>query len=190
MSNENKILSYGEYRSLIKNGDVLLYRGTGLTSNLIQKISGSPYSHVGIAAWWNDRLMVLEAVGKGVVASTLSDNLQRYHGGVDYFWCKENIAEDKRITMVQFAQAQLGKEYNRLQVLVSGISAALGLSLKDEEGRFKHAAGKYFCSEYVADIYHQANLDLAMDMKSKKTSPDAIAQSPMLKLKGILKGDY
>lgn len=187
MKTSQKILSYDEYRHLIKNGDVLLYRGTGVTSWLIQKISGSPYSHVGVAAWWNNRLMVLEAVGKGVVASVLSENLARYHGGVDYFWCKQEIPEADRLKMLDFAQLQLGKEYNFFEVAWSGLGASLRIPAKREDGTLKHAAGKFFCSQYVSDIFRVAVVDLAINLSSDRTPPGAIAESPLLKFKGMLK---
>lgn len=182
-----KILSYEQYRSLIKNGDVLLYRGTGITSWLIQKISRSAYSHVGIAAWWNDRLMVLEAVGKGVRACAMSENLRRYHGSVDYFWCRETITDEDRMKMLEFAQLQLGKEYNFLEVGWSGFCAALGLPVKNRDGSLKHPAGKFFCSQYVSDIFRAGGVDLAIQFSSDRTPPGAIAESPLLKFKGVLK---
>ena len=184
---QQKVLSYDTYRSMIKNGDVLLYSGTDPVSKLIQSISDSEYSHAGIAVWWNDRLMVLEAQTKGVVASRLSDNLKKYNGGVDYYWCKKDITDDKRTQMVAFAQEQLGKEYNYIKVAASGLRAALGLSMKNQDGSFKHPAGKYFCSQFVSEIYHMAGMDLAINLSSDRTSPQAIADSPLLVQKGILK---
>lgn len=181
------VLHYDTYRTLIKNGDVLLYRGTGWSSWVIQKVTGSPYSHAGVAAWWNTRLMVLEAVGKGVVASPLSENLKRYHGGVDYYWCATPIADPQRMQMLDFAQMQLGKEYNLLQVIMSGLRTFFRVKIKNSKGRFKHAAGKYFCSQYVSDVYRQAQVDLGIDLSSDRVTPDAIARSPALTLKGILK---
>ncbi len=182
-----EIIPYAQYRALIKNGDVFLYRGTGLVSWLIQKITSSPYSHVGIAAWWNTRLMVLEAVGKGVVASPLSENLKRYHGRVDYYWCKTPITDMDRLRMLDFAQMQLGKKYNLMEVVWMGVRVLLRLKLKDKDGDLKHAAGQYFCSEYVARTFRQVGVDLAIDLSGDRVAPDAIARSPALQLKGILK---
>lgn len=186
---EAEVLSYETYRELIKNGDVLLYRGTGWMSWLIQKVTRSPYSHAGVAAWWNTRLMVLEAVGKGVVASPLSENLKRYHGRVDYFWCATAIADPQRTQMLDFAQMQLGKEYNLMQVIMNGVRTLLGVRIKNRKGRFKHAAGTYFCSQYVSDVYCQANVDLGIDLSSDRVTPESIAKSPALVLKGILKAE-
>lgn len=40
---------FSEGQDLLQNGDVLLYRGTGIISRVIQKISKGQYSHVSIA---------------------------------------------------------------------------------------------------------------------------------------------
>lgn len=68
-------LRYRDVRSAINDGDVLMYLGRNLPSRLIQWATRSRYSHAGLAAWWNGRLMVLETVGKGVVV-TPSPRLQ------------------------------------------------------------------------------------------------------------------
>lgn len=183
----SKALSYQEYRHQIKDGDILLYRGTSLNARIIRRFFDSPYTHAGIVAWWNDRLMVMEAVEKGVIVTPLSENLGRHHGGVDYFECKVALAEDERASMVQFAQMQLGKEYNLWTLLASGLRVVLRLSLKDKNGSYKHPAGKYFCSQYVSDIYEQAGIDLNIELNSTRTSPAAIAQSPLLRFNGVLK---
>lgn len=185
----SNVLSYQEVRQQMKSGDVLLYRGEDIKSRFIRLFFKSPYTHAGIVAWWNNRLMVLEAVEKGVIATPLSENLGRHAGGVDYFVYTETLSDDKRATMVQFAQMQLGKDYNLWALLVSGMRVVLGLSLKDKNGDFRRAAGMYFCSQYVSDIYAQAGIDLNIDLASTRTSPDAIASSPMLKLHGRLKID-
>jgi hypothetical protein len=82
---------------------------------------------------------------------------------------------------------QLGKEYNLWALLKSGMRVVLGLSLKDKDGAFRHPAGRYFCSQYVSDIYKNGGVDLGIDLNSTRTSPDAIANSPLLDLQGVLK---
>jgi hypothetical protein len=183
----SKILSYIEVRDQLKDGDVLLYRGQGMFATSVRLLFKSPYSHAGIVVWWGNRLMVMEAVGKGVIASPLSQNLRRTHGGVDCFQYKSALSDDKRAVMVEFAQLQLGKEYNLWVLLVSGMRALLRLSLQDKNGQFRHAAGKYFCSQYVSDIYDQAGIDLNINLDSTRTSPAAIADSPLLEFHGKLK---
>ena len=78
-------MNFQEYqiiRDTINNADVLMYKGTTLISRIIRKLTKSEYSHAGIVAWWNERLMVLEAVGKGVIVTPISSNISHYKGEV------------------------------------------------------------------------------------------------------------
>ena len=67
--------------------------GDLFASRIIRWATGSPYSHAGLAVWWNERLMVLEAVGKGVVVTPLSANVRGYHGDVEWF---TSVDDDRR----------------------------------------------------------------------------------------------
>lgn len=185
----SNLVSYHDHRQHIKNGDVLLYQGEGGFAWIVSRFFNSPYTHAGIVATWNDRLMVMEAVGKGVIATPLSENLARHKGGVDHFQCTMELPAAKRTRMVQFAQMQLGKEYNLWALLKSGMRVVFQLSLKAKSGEFKHPAGKYFCSQYVSEIYEKAGIDLNIDLKSTRTAPSAIADSPLLKRQCTLKID-
>jgi hypothetical protein len=76
----NMNISYIKARDKIQDGDVLLYKGKGILSYIIKKVTKSQYSHSGITGRWNDRLMVLEVTRIGVRVITLSRNVSRYHG--------------------------------------------------------------------------------------------------------------
>lgn len=60
--NNQLILPYSTAKPLIKEGDVLLFRGRGLVSFLIQKFNMSPYSHVGVASWHNFKSGSLDGI--------------------------------------------------------------------------------------------------------------------------------
>lgn len=54
-------LTYQHARDEIQTGDLIALRGTrGLFAWLIRIITGSPYTHTGIAIWINGRLLVVE----------------------------------------------------------------------------------------------------------------------------------
>ncbi|MFQ5824003.1 MAG: YiiX/YebB-like N1pC/P60 family cysteine hydrolase [bacterium] len=180
-----KTYQYAHVRSQIKNGDVLMYKGKGLISFLITKITGSAYSHAGIAVWWNKRLMVMEAVGKGVIVTPLSHNVEHYKGDVEWFWCKEQISDEHRIKMVQFAQEELGKSYAKWKLIIFGLFILLkkDMDKRDELRR----ANKLFCSYYVAQIYNSIGLDLKKNKSDRFMTPDDISKSPLLIKKAVLK---
>jgi hypothetical protein len=55
-------MKYNDARNKIKSGDLFLYQGQTFMGKTVRVFTGSSYSHVGIALWVKDRLMVLEAL--------------------------------------------------------------------------------------------------------------------------------
>ena len=186
---ESKILKYDQVRREIKDGDILLYKGKGVLRSgfiptLVQLVTRSPYSHAGIAVWWNDRLMVIEAIGNGVIVNPVSLSLDRYHARVEWFSCQEEIRDEKRREMIRYAQEELGKGYAAwlafrfmVKMLFTG-----GFDKGDPVQREK----SYYCSEFVSNIYTHAGLDLRKGRSDRYMSPDDIARSPLLIPRGIL----
>lgn len=87
------ILPIEEARLLIREADVLLFRGNGLFSGLIQKAGEGSYSHVALASWYNGsrESSLLEVVefreGKGgrTVNLTSAYNSQLQAGLIDVY---------------------------------------------------------------------------------------------------------
>jgi hypothetical protein len=178
-------IEYEVGRLQIKNGDVLMYRGRSLESRIIQWATRSKYTHAGLAAWWNGRLMVLEAVGKGVIVTPLSKNVRSYHGYVEWFTSAEEIPSDQRQLIIEFAQQELGKEYALWRAVLLGIRQ---LFQHDVEKRDKlRREARLFCSDYVAQSYTAAGRDLKKGVSDRFMSPGDIASSPMLKRMGALR---
>jgi hypothetical protein len=182
---ENKISKYEEVRLQIKNGDVIMYKGTKILPRLIRWLMGSPYSHAGIAVWWNERLMVMEAAMRGVMISPLSLTIYRHKGSVEWFSCKKEISKEDRLKMVIFAQEELGKSYARWKSLLFGLKVLFKRDLgKKDELRMEN---KLFCSQYVAQIYNSIGLDLKKNREDRFMSPGDIARSPLLEKRGEFK---
>jgi len=179
---ENRISKYEEVRFQIKNGDVLMYKGKKIFSKLISWLTGSPYSHAGIAVWWNERLMVMEAAMRGVMVVPLSRNIHQHKGNVEWFSYKGEISEEDRLRMVIFAQDELGKSYARWKAVLFGLKILFkrNLSRKDQ----LRMENKLFCSQYVAQIYNSVGLDLKKDRADRFMSPEDIARSPLMEKKG------
>ena len=182
---ENKISQYEEVRLQIKNGDVIMYTGKKNFARLISWLTRSPYSHAGIAVWWNERLMVMEAVMRGVTIAPLSHNIFQHHRNVEWFTCKKEISEEDRLKMVIFAQEELGKSYARWKAVLFGLRVLFkrDLSKKDE----LRMENKLFCSQYVARIYNSIGLDLKKNREDRFMSPGDIAKSPLLGKRGKFK---
>ncbi|MEK6698449.1 MAG: YiiX/YebB-like N1pC/P60 family cysteine hydrolase [Nitrospirota bacterium] len=181
----NRVFQYGDIREQIRSGDVLLYKGRGFISWLVKQFTGAEYSHAGFAVWWNKRLMVMEAVGKGVVVTPLSRNIELYHGDVEWYWCKKNIAPADRVRMVQFAQEELGKCFARWKMFAISfyILFKRDMDKRDELRR----ANRLFCSYYVSQVYNSIGLDLKKNKSDRFMSPNDVAQSPLLVKRAVLK---
>jgi Permuted papain-like amidase enzyme, YaeF/YiiX, C92 family len=182
---ENRISRYEEVRLQIKNGDVFMYQGKKIFSKLISWLIDSLYSHAGIAVWWNERLMVVEAVMRGVRIAPLSRNIYQHKGSVEWFSSKREISDEDRLRMVIFAQEELGKSYARWKAVVFGLRVLFkrDLSEKDE----LRMENKLFCSQYVAEIYNSIGLDLKKNREDRFMSPGDIARSPLLEKRGEFK---
>ena len=181
----DKFACYLECRSQMRNGDVLLFKGNSWLSKIIKWKTKSAYSHAGLVAWWGDRLMVLEAVGSGVLATPISYNLQKYSGGIDYYRCTIELSDPLRQNMLSFAQQQLGKEYSFRRLV--GFFFKLILNKPLERCESAKVPSTFFCSEYVAEVYEHAGCDLVLERSSQYTSPDKLAGSDKLEFVGTLK---
>jgi hypothetical protein len=182
---ESRIVKYDQVRDQIKNGDVFMYKGKGFISSVIRWVTHSPYSHAALAVWWNQRLMVMEAKGQGVIVNPTSRSIRHYRGDVEWFSCKKEISEDDRLRMVKFAQEELGKSYGRWKAILLGIKILFEHDLEKRD-RLKREK-RLFCSEYVAQIYNFIGLDLKKGRSDRFTKPDDIANSPLLEKRGQLK---
>ncbi len=178
-------IDYDKSRSEIKSGDVLMYQGRTLPSRIIRWATGSRYSHAGLAAWWNSRLMVMEAVGRGVVVSPIPQNIRSYHGRVEWFTSTEQIPDVQRLQMVEFAQRELGKEYALWRTLFFGIRALCQRDLQSKDKLRREE--RLFCFHYVAETYNAIGRDLKKGVGDRFMSPGDIAASPLLKRIGVLR---
>ncbi len=177
--------AYSDIRLQIKDGDVLLYEGYTLPSRVIRWATRSRYTHAGVAVWWNDRLMVLEAVGRGVSVTPLSANLRHYHGHVQWFTTQKPLSQAKRCEMIQFAQQELGKGYALWKSIVLGFFILFRHGV-DKRDRLRRE-NKLYCSWYVAQIFNAVGLDLKKGVSDRFITPEDIARSPLLVRRGVLK---
>jgi hypothetical protein len=184
-------VDYDDKRLLIQNGDVLLYEGEGFLSWCIKTLSRSKYSHSGIAVWWNDRLMVMEAIRKGVVVTALSRNVSHYHGNVEWRTAIQEITPDRRLDLVRYAQKQLGNEYNFIEAIVIGIKIIIMKCLNRVLARFGKEMAitdrRVICSQFVAETYESIGIRIERKVAPPFITPEDIQQSDLFEFMGALK---
>jgi len=184
----DKVLKYSEVRSSISSGDILLFQGTKPLSRLIRWGTQSVYSHAGLATWWNGRLMVVQAVGKGAQVIPVSSAVVAYNRQVDWFTLRDEYrGAIDHAKLIDFAIELLGRDYSYLGLLALMGRMLLGTvkSVTD----LKKAPGAIFCSQYVSYCYRMAGTDLVRGIADHCTSPADLAASKYLLAQGTLEID-
>jgi hypothetical protein len=202
---EKKLQPYDlDTRAQFEDGDVLLWRGNFLSSKLFQRLTDSYYSHVALVAKWSDRVMVLQAQQRGVVAVPLSKTIAKYPGRVDWYGLRRQTrsaqvggvveeapsgalplpTEDAVRQAISNAQADLGVGYGWGSLLLNVWAWLFQVRLRDSG---LHPMGM-FCSEYVQHCFSEAGIPL-VDRADIVTFPKHIAQSQLLEYRGTLKPD-
>lgn len=185
VTEQRVFLHYGGIRGKIRDGDILLFRGKSWISRLICRVTGSPYSHSAIVAWWSDRLMVLEAVGKGIVVSRMSVVVNQYSGKVELWTTDENLA---RTDVIRAAQRLLGKRYSLSKLMRNLVRLVLGRP-RHEDADPDAPPADFVCSEFVSRVWRAGGIDLVKDAPDMYTKPSDIAKSPRVrKVGGVVCG--
>lgn len=184
-------------RARLQTGDLLLCSGRGVFSELIQHVTDSPWSHVGLIVRLDalDRILLLESVETfGVRAVPLSRYLTDYEQGQPYpgglvVVRHRTLAHDKSANdiqrMLQFAVDHFGNAYNR-QDIVRIAARIVGNALPSSTSHAKQATAQAFiCSEYVAACLAQAGVVLAGGERGYVTPAD-FADPQLVELIGVL----
>ena len=173
-----KVSYLGVARAAMREGDIVCFRGEGVTSWLIRWATRSKYSHIGLIHRFGARVYCLEAVGKGVRLVLMSHLMRRYEGGIDYFTV--DAADEVRNTAIRWAFTQLGKLYDTAGIVRFTWTLLSGRARPVREDE------QWFCSELVAAAFDKADLPLVTS-DATYTSPSDIAQSERVSFEYALK---
>ena len=100
------LIKYEEAEEILQEGDILLFRGKGIISLLIQRYTGGLHSHVALASKCNDTWMCVEfREFKGGRSVALKSQVEGNPTGIDVFRPLSSVSfqvmnEDKTITTV------------------------------------------------------------------------------------------
>jgi hypothetical protein len=190
---------------LIKEGDVVLFRGKGLVSKVIQRLTQGRYSHVGLASWHHNERDILELVEfrewKGGRTTNFERQIEKYDKQIDIY---RPISPKKVVTFdqhtlkfleddVPYKPHDVTFEMRQMTGLPYGFARIWWMA------RF-HMFGLRFiindpsiyidkptediiypvCSTAVATCFSRHGYDLIHNMSDERTSPSDIARSPLL----------
>lgn len=196
---KKKKTSYQGIRPKLKTGDLLLCSGSRWTSRLIQRATGSCWSHVGFVYSLADidRVMVLESVeSSGVRAVALSKYLSNYNnddkpypGGVAIARHAEFDSKASAAGLGTFSRAavdRFGYPYDRDEIAKITARIVGSLLFKSKKDRKDLEQDReYICSEYVWECYSKLGIDVASKSGSYITPAD-FARDPRVSLVAVL----
>ena len=180
-----KQMEYKEARKLMKPGDVIAFGGNGMLSSLIQEVTDSHVSHVGIIMQTDvsDGIFVnqlIESNGKkggntGVQVWRMSERVEEYDGNI--WWLPMFVNFDRK-KFVGFCLSQVGKKYDAPQAIGSAIDF-----LPDQE----EDLDKLYCSELVVAALEDAGV--LHDINASEMTPADVCTFDIYKAPVQLKGD-
>lgn len=137
---------YKQTRSIIKNGDIILFRGNNILSKIIQKCDHNAYyNHSGIVFKKFGRLFILDSNQHGVHPDFLSARMEKY---IDFFIISPKYAEKDINEALSnlFKQSEDGIKYDFSLLLKIAIYRKLFKVNKFKKDNYKN---KDICSEFV-----------------------------------------
>ena len=170
-----RIKNYQDVRGDLRSGDLLLCSGQAVFSKVIQKATGSDWSHVGFLYWLPsiDRLMVMESVESvGVRTVPLSKYFSDYGNDSKPYTGKLLIARHEGFDSAtpaalqrlgQFAAEYFSYPYDGDEI--ARISARI---LKGTLGFTNNVVKRdkeFICSEYVWECYKAVGIKIPYDRR-------------------------
>lgn len=185
--------SYQEVHPGIDTGDLVLFSGKGGVSAGIRWLTGSRWSHVGMAVRIGERDGVLlwestplgdkgdgdsEQESQGVRLVPLRERVETYRGKVAFRHLKVRRTPEMLAALHTFRREVTGRPYerDRLELFRSAYEGPFGDNTKE--------LSSIFCSELVAETYQRMGL-LASQPPSNEYTPGDFASDAGL---GLLHG--
>ncbi len=188
--------TFDEAKSLIQEGDVLLFQGQALFSKLIQSASQSKYSHVALASWspGNTILECLEfrekRGGRSVnLATQLGTPIDVYRAVPEFLTLEflhgkvistKHQFNGRDITDCMRKHTGLPYGWQRILWLLRFHIIGFRLFAKDHNDKLKENLVYPVCSTAVAYCFHKNYVDLTHNRSNSRMEPADIARSPLL----------
>ena len=181
-------------RADIRNGDLLLFRGSGLLSRLIQAAGRSAYSHAAKAVWWHGELFCVEVREfHGGRAVTLASQVQRYPGQIDVFEAnaKNRWVDFDRNECCRVMLSMAGCDYGYFAVLLAALRhlPVVRLFVTPNDDDFDESGkSQPFCSHACAIADRAGGTDPVPHLADRVTEPADLARSPFYAYRFTLAG--
>jgi hypothetical protein len=178
----------------IRDGDLLLFRGSGLVARMIGVAGRSRYTHAAAAVWWGNDLFCCEVRElKGGRAVTLESQVRRHPGCIDVFEVNPGARwrEFDRRGAVRYIRRLAGCDYGYRGVWLAALRhVPLWRFLVRPDGDDRRIAREPpFCSQACAMANRLGGgVDPVPHLADRLTEPADLARSPFFRYRFTLGG--
>ena len=194
------IIPYSEATPLIQEADILLFRGRGFISWLIQRYGSGVHSHVGIAHWDNGNLQCVEfrefRGGRSVSLKTQVDNSPF---GIDVFRAAKRVDyENDSYILDDVVKSKIATTMLKLTGLPYGwrniwklVKHYLPFCRLARQNIKDNIATKIFvCSTAAAYAYRTSYIDPVPYLADSAVTPSDLARSSLFEYQFTLQKDW
>lgn len=194
------IIPYSEATPLIQEADILLFRGKGIMSWLIQRYGSGVHSHVGVAHWDNKNLQCVEfREFKGGRSVSLKRQVNSNPSGIDVFRAANRVdygndsyvldeLTKSKITTIMLKLTGLPYGWTNIYRLVKHYLPFCRLAkqnIKDD-----NATKIFVCSTAAAYAYRMAYIDPVPYLADSAVTPSDLARSSLFEYQFTLERDW
>ena len=150
---------YQQARPYIKNGDIVLMRGSHLLAQTIQYFDSAYYNHIGVIFQSEEHFFIMDSTRKGVAPDFLSERIKGY---ADFcILSPKRTPEEINAALKQvFERGDIGTKYDFLLLPRIAIYKKLGLDIK------KWGSDKRdICSEFTRYYTNDLNINCYKDIQ-------------------------
>lgn len=168
------LLRYEDARDTIRDLDVIAWEGRGPVSSAIRLVTLGTVTHVGLALWWGDALMVVESREfRGGRAVRLREQIPT--SGVLVYRAATPLPNAAAARQCAIEGTGAGYSYAGVIRFLRRLGVPFRAPVEDRSRR-----GARFCSEFVSLVYRVGGADLRPDLLDAATSPaDLVATSAL-----------
>ena len=194
------IIPYSEALPLIQEADILLFRGKGIISWLIQRYGSGVHSHVGIAHWDNGNLQCVEfREFKGGRSVSLKTQVDNSPFGIDVFRAAKRIDyENDSHVLDDITKSKIATIMLKLTGLPYGWKNIWKLvkhylpfcRLAPQNIKDNNATKIFVCSTAAAYAYRISYIDPVPYLADASVTPSDLARSALFEYQFTLQKDW
>ncbi|RNF39548.1 hypothetical protein [Planococcus salinus] len=150
---------------MLKQFDIIFYKGESFISRVIQRVTNSEYSHVAFVL---DALHLLQSDWRTPVSI---HHLAYPYGHYDIYRLKISLTEREAESVFMFIRERLSAAYDWKLIFSRFFHIVIGTPIFKSEDR-------YNCDELIVDAFRHVGINLIAE--DVIMTPDTLSKSPLL----------